>query len=62
MTSSKSNIGSSEQGCQILLRNSVRYYESGNIWDGPYKSKRISWVRDRRGDIPTEEMTGVKSV
>lgn len=63
MTSSKSNTGFSEQRCQIFLRNSVRYYESDNFWGGPYKSSRISWVKDGKGDIPgTEEMTGVKSV
>lgn len=41
MTSSESDMGFSEQRREILLRNPVKYYESANICDGPYKRSKI---------------------
>lgn len=59
MTSSESDMGFSEQRRQIL-RNPVKYYESANICDGPYKRNKILSGRYRKADIPGTEMTGVK--
>lgn len=60
MASSESDMGFSEQRYQILLRSPVRWYESTNIWDGPYKRNKVLSGRYGKEDIPvTEEMTGV---
>lgn len=60
MTSSESDMEFSEQRCRILLRNPVKYYESANIWDGPYKRSKILSGRYGKEDTPgTEEITGV---
>lgn len=59
MTSSESDMGFREQRREILLRNPVKYYESANICNGPYKRNKILSGRYRKEDIPGTEMTGV---